>query len=570
MQNKSGEIGKVSDQLYSADAVVPAIQPCFIQQFEAQVRNTPHQNAVMVQGKQLSYNELNEQANQFAHYLQAFSSKSILIGICVPRSIEMLVGLLAIQKVGAGYVPLDPIHPAERLNLIAHDAKLDLIITHSTCKHIVEEFDCDLIVMDELSTQMQIQAKSNLGKPIDASSCVYVNFTSGTTGTPKGILIEHSSLVKFLCAMQEILQLDAQDNWLAITTLAFDIAGLELFLPLITGACVYIASEGQVNDGTRLQAIIENNHINIMQTTPTNWELLYSSGLHTTSGLTSLCGGEKLSPRLAKKLIESNRKVYNLYGPTETTIWSSCKELQGEKEEITIGKPLAHEEFYVLDKELKLIEDGKAGELYIGGVGLARGYLNLASLTDSTFIDSPFRQGERLYKTGDTVKKLANGDYDYLGRIDNQVKIRGFRVECSEVEAVLLQQTNISQAVVVAGNEQQKQLYAYVINPFEEIDPIELRNALRKQLPEQMIPSYFIQLDKLPLTPNGKIDRKSLNPPEEIHIARGHYVSPETKRENHIADIWKGLLRVDSVDRQDSFLDLGGTSLLTVQMIEEI
>ena len=570
MLSKPGAGSKAHSSGMGNPVLHPTEKMVFLHWFETQVRKTPYNTAVIFNDRSLSYRELNEKANQLAHYLADKHNQSPLIGVCVPRSIDMLIGLLAIQKTGAGYVALDPIHPPDRLHMIASEAKLDQIITHSSCQHLIQHVPGNPIVLDEATTQIELQAKSNPNININETNCVYVNFTSGTTGRPKGILIQQNSLTYLLRSMQQILAIEPKHKWLAVSTLAFDISALELFLPLMTGASVYIADDIQVNDGITLQRILDKHSISHLQTTPTNWQLLLNSGFKGSPCLTALCGGEPLGEHLVKQLLTVSKETYNLYGPTETTIWSSYKKLTLDNSQVTIGKPIDNEKFYVLNDELDQLNMGTEGQLYIGGVGLARGYLNQEDLTQHAFIPSPFTLGDRLYKTGDTVRQLENGEYQYIGRSDNQVKIRGFRVECSEIEALLYQQNNISQAVVLANNGKPKQLYAFIVNPFETIDPMKLRNSLRQHLPEQMIPSYFIQLEKLPLTPNGKIDRKALIPPETINIHRSQYLLPETPIEIAIAAIWQQLLHIDSVSRNDHFLDLGGNSLLAVHAIDLI
>jgi amino acid adenylation domain-containing protein len=404
---------------------------------------------------------------------------------------------------------------------------------------------------------------------LSANYLAYVIYTSGSTGKPKGVEVTHRSVVNLLACMQRQVGIVAEDRLLAVTTLSFDIAGLEVFLPLVSGARVILATREEAWNGAALRDLIEQSGATMMQATPVTWRLLLDAGWAGSPDFKILCGGEALPLELAKRLLATGGKLWNLYGPTETTIWSTTHRMDDQGGVVPIGKPIANTEAYVLDANRELVPVGAPGELYLGGDGLARGYLGRAELTAEKFVTHPFLPGERLYRTGDLVRWLADGNLEYLGRLDQQLKLRGYRIELGEIEVALEQQPDIQQAVVVphldASGEQR--LTAYLVSrDGVSIDPSALREALSGKLPGYMVPSALVRVNELPLTPNKKVDRKALAArPFEVPVS-SVYVPPRTIAEQKVAAIWQELLGTERIGVADNFFDLGGYSLLVVQL----
>jgi amino acid adenylation domain-containing protein/non-ribosomal peptide synthase protein (TIGR01720 family) len=585
-----------------------AFDKCIHQLFEEQVQRTPDAVAVVFVddrseasrrvNQQLTYHELNYRANQLAHYLQSLGVKAdVLVGICVERSLEMVVGLLAILKAGGAYVPLDPEYPQERLRFILEDAQVSVLLTQQKLVEKLPECQAQLVSLD---TNWQFISQLPQGNPItnvQASNLAYVIYTSGSTGQPKGVQISHTAVSNFLSAMQQRPGITKQDTLLAITTISFDIAALEIFLPMTVGASLVIARRDVTLDGRELFDLLVKSKATIMQATPATWGLLLDSNFQS-SDLKILCGGEALPGDLVNKLLARSASLWNLYGPTETTIWSSVCQLKSSESLISIGRPISNTQIYILDQNLQPVPVGIPGELHIGGAGLARGYLNRPELTQEKFIPNPFigsrgaerslsggflrselrrdqgsRGGERLYKTGDLARYLPDGNIEYLGRIDNQVKIRGFRIELGEIEAALSQHPHVQASCVIAReyNPGDKRLVAYIVPQPQLILTIsELRSVLKSKLPDYMVPSAIVFLESLPLTPNGKIDRRALPAPEPSSQSRDKYVAPHTPIEEILALIWQQVLKVELVGRHDNFFELGGHSLLATQLISRV
>ena len=441
----------------------------------------------------------------------------VLVGICIERSVEMVVGVLGILKAGGTYVPLDPAFPRDRLAFMAEDAGLGLIVTKESSKEFVPDADCDSVIIDTEWGQISRQSTKNLEPMAAPEDLAYVIYTSGSTGKPKGVEISHRALTNFLWSMKSEPGFTERDVLLAVTTLSFDIAMLELYLPLIVGGRIELASHTVAADGRLLREMLDKCRATILQATPATWRMLIETGWQGTPGLAALCGGEGLPRELANQLLERTAALWNMYGPTETTIWSSVQRITPDDAEITVGRPIANTEFYILDKNLQLLPVGVPGELFIGGDGLARGYRNRTELTAKQFIPHPFSQepGARLYRTGDLARYLEDGRVVHLGRLDNQVKLRGFRIELGEIEAILDQHHAVQKSVVVAsvaeGGAQDNFLAAYIVaEPGTEPKVGELRRFLQEKLPDYMVPSAFVQMDTLPLTPNGKVDRRAL------------------------------------------------------------
>ena len=547
------------------------------QLFEAQVERTPEAEAVVFEEEQLTYRELNRRANQLAHHLQKLGvGPDVLVGICVDRSLDMVVGLLGILKAGGAYVPLDPGFPAERLAFMLEDAQAPVLLTQRHLTTQLPKHGAKVVCLDSDQTVLAQQSGTNLLPAATSTNLAYVIYTSGSTGRPKGVQIIHRAVVNFLLSMREQPGLREEDTLLAITTLSFDIAALELFLPLVVGARVIVASRDVVADGAALMETLARTRTTVMQATPVTWHILLAAGWLGNRHLKILCGGEALPLELAQQLLPKAASLWNLYGPTETTIWSSVCQIKPDAEWISIGHPIANTQLYLLDAHLQPVPVGVPGELYIGGDGLAPGYLNRPELTAERFIPHPFSDepGACLYRTGDLARYCSDGTLKHLGRIDFQVKIRGFRIELGEIEAVLSQHPAVRQAVVVARGDVpgDKRLVAYIVATQRQHLVInDLRNYLKEKLPEYMLPSAFILLDALPLTPNGKIDRRSLPAPESArHIEEETFVAPTSTVHYQLMQIWEELLDAQPIGIRDNFFLLGGHSLLAARLVNRI
>ena len=537
---------------------------------EAQAARTSGAVALLFEDTALSYRELNERANQLARYLQrAGVGPEVLVGILMKRSVEMVVALLGILKAGGAYVPLDPSYPLERLAFMVQDSGMGLLLTQRELLAKVPELEAEMIAVDEEWEQIAAESVANSPVLTTPDNLAYVIYTSGSTGKPKGVQIQQRSLINFLSAMAQRPGLTGGDVLLSVTSLSFDIAGLELWLPLLNGASVVVASREEVADGRLLRARLAASGATVMQATPATWSLLLEAGWPGDQGLQVLCGGEALSAKLAQALAARSRALWNLYGPTETTIWSSLSQVDGTSR-VTLGMPIANTQFYVLDGQLQPAPIGVAGELYIAGDGLARGYLQRPELTAEKFVANPFSTipGARMYRTGDLVRYRGAGELEYLGRLDQQVKVRGFRIELGEIEAVLGSHPEITESVVLVqpDKEGEKRLVAYIVAEHEPASN-ELRGYLRERLPEYIVPQAFVSLAALPLTPNGKVDRRAL-PAVEIEVES--LIGPRDMVELQLAHIWEELLDVRHVGVRDDFFSLGGHSLLAVRLMARI
>ena len=553
------------------------------QLFEAQVKRTPDAVAVIFEDQQLTYWELNSQANQLANYLQALGvGPEVLTGIYVERSLELLLGLLAILKAGGAYVPLDLTYPNERIEYMLADAEVRVLLTQEKLRNNLPSYQGQVICLDANWQSITQENKQNPVSSVEPDKLAYTIYTSGSTGKPKGVQITHQGVVNFLTAINQELNLTERDILLAVTTICFDIAVLELYLPLMVGAKIVLASSADVVDGEQLSKKIEQDRVTVMQATPAGWRLLLSVGWQPTSKLKILCGGEALSLALAHQLQNKGNSVWNLYGPTEATVWSTIYQLPGEEEKIatestsvSIGRPIANTKIYILNRHLQVLPVGVPGEIYIGGAGLAKGYLNRPKLTSKKFIPSPFSdsQSKRLYKTGDLGKYLPDGNIELIGRIDNQVKIRGFRIELGEIEAVLSQHPAVQETVVIIleDNPGDKRLVAYIVPNQEQPTMSQMRHFLKKLLPDYMVPTAFVLLEKLPLTPNGKVDRRAL--PALGASSRNlvsSFMPPRTSTEKVLAAIWAEVLGLEQVSIHDNFFELGGHSLIATQLIYKL
>ena len=537
---------------------------CIHRLFEQQVEKTPNHLAVVFEQEQLTYQQLNQRANQLAHYLQQIGVKpETKVGICLERSSEMVIGLLAILKAGATYIPLDPAYPQQRLEFILSDAQIPILLTDISNTNLNNISNKKLVCLTQDRENIAAQSTQNSITKVNSNNLAYIIYTSGSTGKPKGVEIAHHAVVNFLTSMQQKPGLTKEDTLLAVTTISFDIAALELYLPLITGAKLILATKEITRDGKLISELIETEQVTVMQATPATWRMLLAAGWQGYPNLKILCGGEALTNDLASQLLTSGSSVWNLYGPTETTIWSSIyqvEQTQLETSTIPIGKPINNTQIYLYDEYQQSVPIGVVGEIYIGGSGLARGYFNREQLTQSKFIHH--QSGNRLYKTGDSGRYLEDGNIEYIGRIDNQVKIRGFRIELGEIEAVLSQHPLVNQAVVISSEER---LVAYIVSN-QEIDNI--RDFVVQRLPHYMVPNLFVDIDTLPLTPNGKLDRKALPAPQQT-IAKTN-INPRNPIEQILVNIWSEILNIEKVSIEDNFFELGGHSLLATQVISRV
>jgi amino acid adenylation domain-containing protein len=544
-----------------------------IDYFKEQVEAYPQKIAVENENEQISYKELDEKSNIIANFLISQGIKSSdLVGLSLHRNPIMLAALLGVLKSGAGYVPLDPYFPQDRLDYMVEASGLKLMIGETELKsrfqNNVPFYSLDVILNTNSNSQLN-------NRNILLNSVAYVIYTSGSTGQPKGVQISHKAMINFLLSMKTAPSLDLQSKLLAVTTLSFDIAVLELYLPLIAGGTVYIAAKEQTMDGEALLNIIQEKRINIMQATPSTWRLLIAAGWKKTPHFKVLCGGENFPKDLANKLLNLADEVWNMYGPTETTVWSTCKKLSLADQSISIGKPINNTTIYILDDNLNLVPIGKPGNLYIGGEGLADGYRHRPDLTEQRFIKNPFNINEVIYNTGDIARYEMDGSIECLGRNDGQIKIRGFRIELGEIESVLSKFEKIVEAVVITREliPNDLRIIAYYISQNNvEIDQNILRTYLSEKLPHYMIPNHFVKLNEFPKTLNQKIDKKNLPNPyiekENITLSQSNDISSPIYLK--IKKIWCEILNVKDISPDDNFFKLGGHSLLSIDLFAKI
>lgn len=565
---------------WNRTAVAEPLDLCVHQRIAEQAAAQPQAIAVVCGEESLTYEELNRRAAQVAQRLrQEGVVPGTLVGLCVSRSVELLVAVLGVMKSGGAYIPLDPDFPPERLELMLDDAKVSVLVTESNLLERIPTTAALPLCLDRdiAGPDSAAAAPADLPELASAEDPVYVIYTSGSTGRPKGVVICHRSLTNFLLSMADHTAMGAQDVLLAVTTLSFDIAGLELLLPLLQGGRVLIATRDQARDGALLRELIRRHRATFMQATPATWRMLLAAGWNRQEALHVLCGGEALSDELAAALLEVATSLANLYGPTETTIWSAIQPVtRAHLPTIPIGEPLANTQLYILDDWLNPVPFGVPGELFIGGAGLARGYLNRPELTQERFIADPFCEadGARLYRTGDLCRRMPNGDIEFLGRRDNQVKIRGFRVEIGDIEAALASCPGIRQAAVTTWKDRDgfDFLAGYLVADPAHPPTVEaVRAVLSTKLPGYMVPGMLMFVDALPLTPNRKVDRRALPSPDLMREqARGAFAAPRTEREKALSSLWREVLGLERLGIHDNFFDLGGHSLLIVELLGRI
>ena len=555
--------------------LVPA-ETSFPQLFAARAAQCPADVAIAFEGNTLSYGELDARANDLARTLKAAGvTRGARVAICVRRSPWLLVSLLAAQKSAGAYVPLDPEFPAERLKFMLEDCGAKVLVTAGEIPQGLEVPEgievVDVSAQAFAGCTAPAHSEGDLPESPYPQDIAYVLYTSGSTGRPKGVTVSHGALVNFLCSMRERPGLAANDVLAAVTTISFDIAGLELYLPLLVGARIELVSRAVATDGAALARLLDASGVTVLQATPATWRLLLEANWRGNKRLRALCGGEALPRKLADEILERVGELWNLYGPTETTIWSTieCVERNGA---ISIGRPIANTEVHILDRGGALAPIGVAGEICIGGAGVAEGYLRRPDLTAERFIadaygDSP---GRRLYKTGDLGRWGADGKLYHLGRSDHQVKVRGFRIELAEIEATLGSHSSVQQAVAVVRmvRADDPRLVAYVVyRDGEDVTVSDMKRFLRGQLPDYMIPAMVVPVMAMPLTPNGKIDRAVLPDPFATPLRNAAvHNAPATRLEQALADIWRSVLKVETVDALDNFFELGGYSLLSLQV----
>jgi amino acid adenylation domain-containing protein len=545
---------------------------CAHELFEAAARRWPEAIALVFGDEQLRYQELDRRANQLAHYLRSRGvGPEALVGLYVDRSLDMIVGIFGILKAGGGYVPIDPEYPPGRVAYMLEEPGVRLVLTHARLMERLSPEGPPAIALDTSSrvvSALPDHAKAGGAGP---ENVAYVIFTSGSTGRPKGVQIPHRALVNLLRSTAREPGLTPQDVFLAVTTLSFDISNLELLLPLVVGGRTVIADRATATDGSRLLARIASAGATVVQGTPSTFRLLLEAGWDDSLRVRSFCGGEAWPSSLARALVARSAEVWNMYGPTETTVWSSVGRVLSGDGPLSLGGPHDRTTKQVHDAALPPVIAGEPGEIFIGGAGVARGYLRRPALTAERFLPDPFSEvpGARMYRVGDRGRLLPDGTLECLGRVDHQLKIRGYRIEPGEISAVLEEHPFVSQAVVVAHEPRpgDLQLVAYFI-PRDEVTPLaELREHLTTRLPSYMIPSSFVPLREMPLTPNGKIDRNNLPAPSWDHHVTAGYVEPATPAERALAEIWSQVLGVPRVGAEDDFFLLGGTSFTALQVV---
>ncbi len=542
--------------------------------FEQQTHSNPNKTAVIFLRKNYTYSDVNNRSNTIAHQLinQGISIGD-KVGIFLNRSVDLVSTILGIMKIGAAYIPLDPVYPKDRIALILDDANPKIVVTETDLLEQLPNTQATIIDINRFNiSNEQLFENPNIDFP--GETVAYIIYTSGSTGKPKGVIIQHNALTNFLLSMQQSPGCGEHDILLAVTTISFDIAGLELFLPLISGASIVLATHPEVLDIRILKNLLTDFYPTIMQATPAYWKMLLLSDWKGDHDLKILCGGEALEQSLAEKLLQKSKEVWNMYGPTETTIWSTISKVElnnlNHQQFHHIGRPIANTTVYLVDEQMKQVPLGVRGELLIGGDGLSAGYFNNEALTSEKFIKSPFADTGKLYKTGDLVILNDDLQLEYVERRDQQVKIRGFRIELGEIEMALKSISGIQDALVViqSDDNQNKQLIGYYIPRDSQITHSEIVDNLRSKIPDYMIPSHTMALKSFPKTPNGKINRKEL--PQPVFAMSKTDNKALTFHEDIIYKIWQKLLNREQIGIDEDFFSIGGHSLLATEMMMEI
>lgn len=548
--------------------------------FEEVALHFPENIALVSNTDTMTYRALSEKANRLAHHLLSIGiTNQSIVALCSDRCADMVVALLAILKTGAAYLPLDPGFPKDRIQLMLDDARVDLLISQKSHISKLELRSKKTFLLENAWENHLTRTDTNTKIKIKPGHRAYVIYTSGSTGKPKGVQVSHQNVVNLLLFFKRELKVDSSDNLLALTTISFDIAGLELFLPLVSGARLTLAAKDEVNDANKLIERANTAGISIIQATPVTWRMIIAAGWKGHNNLNILCGGEALAADLSEQLLERCGKLWNVYGPTETTIWSTYYELNPGQKILTpyapIGKPLANTQVYVLDKNHQPVPTGIPGELCIGGDGVSLGYLFRPELNEERFISDHFTHipDARLYRTGDLVRFKKNGTLDFINRMDNQVKVRGYRIELGEIESVLAKHPSLKENVVITKKDKsgENRLVAYYkVNKGSQVTADLLKTHLQQSLPDYMVPAALMEMKEFPLTPNGKIDRKALPEPEVNTNGQENFIGSRTPNENLLASIWSEILGIEKISMTDDFFRLGGHSLLAVKLMMEI
>jgi len=542
--------------------------------FAASVSSSPHKTAVVCAGKSLSYIELDRRANQLANHLRAMGvGPETVVAISMERSLDLLVALLGILKAGAAYLPLDPMGPRNRILNILEDASVFAVVTQTESAALFQDVAIPKVYIDALRFS---SADANCDAPIvgaQSNHLAYVIYTSGSTGVPKGVQITNQSLLNCLLSMVARLGIKQDDQFLAITALTFDIAALELLMPLLVGASVQIADRMLIADGTALAHYIENSDISIMQATPATWRILLDAGWQPSKDLVMLCGGEKLPWPLALRMLQYSKNLWNVYGPTEATIWVCAHKVSESDGQPILSGNLANVRLHILDRYFRNVPIGGVGEIFISGACLARGYVNRPELTAEKFVSGIASDGGRLYRTGDLGRWIKPGEIEFIGRTDSQIKLRGFRIELGEIEAVLRRHPAVADTAVLLRNQDtdQANLTAYVVaKTDDENNPEILQEYLQSSLPHYMCPSNIFCLQSFPLNASGKVDRKALlelKPESRPGNSASNAQGPVAR---WIEKTCKELLQVEHVSMGDSFFQAGGNSLLIIRILAAI
>ena len=570
----AAERSKIVAEWNETKTLVPP-QTCVHDLFTAQALETPGAVAVEFGRKRLTYRELDEQSTGLAAHLRKLGvAAESLVGVCLDRSLEMLIAVLGILKAGGAYVPLDPAFPDDRLAYMLEDSGATVLIAGGGHAGRFPEYSGTVVTLEEGMT-FPAAGGAERSAAVTPENLAYVLYTSGSTGKPKGIMVEHRSLVNFLESMRREPGMTRDDVLLAVTTMSFDIAALELYLPLISGAKVVIADRMASVDGRELAKLIAQRRITVMQATPATWRLLLESGWTGSRRLRALCGGEALSRELAEALLPRTASLWNMYGPTETTVWSLLTRVEPGTGSISIGRPIANTTVYILDSCGRPVPAGVPGRLHIGGAGVARGYKNLPERTSQAFAANPVpeRSGERIYHTGDLARYRPDGQVEFLGRADGQVKIRGYRIETAEIESVLRRHEAVRDAVVVVRgtSEADKQLIAWIVPAANDVQPAaEIRKHAGTQLPAYMIPGTIHFVEEFPLTPNGKVDRRALAALTVTPAPSSPAGEAPTPFESVLLRIFEDLFKFTPIGVNDNFFDLGGHSLLAARLVARI
>ncbi|WP_458627025.1 non-ribosomal peptide synthetase [Winogradskyella sp. PC D3.3] len=538
-----------------------------------QAQRCPDKIALKFEASQITFKEFDKQVNQLAHRLSEHGVKpGTVTAVALPRSIELVISLVAIMQCGAAYLPLDPNYPQQRLDFMMKDSKAEVLISSQSSLLRLASVSKTLL-LEDLFLDLSKYPSTPQNLQVNIDEMVYLLYTSGSTGNPKGVQVTHKNLINFLYSMLEKPGIEETDNLLSITTISFDIAGLELYLPLLKGATLVIANDETARDTRLMLDVLEKENISILQATPTTWQMLLDAGWENHVPLKALCGGEALPMSLATKLLNRVDELWNMYGPTETTIWSTVKQINPNDDIITIGTPIANTQLYIVNDNGQLMAPGKIGELCIAGDGVAKGYWRRPDLTSEKFINNEFNKANNtlLYKTGDLAKLLTTGEVQCLGRIDQQVKIRGHRIELGEIEEAINKLTDVDSSVVLVKDDR---LEAYVISNNDEkvsgdiID--KWKEILLKELPRYMVPLEFYFLKEFPTTLNGKIDRNALKARTFKNKELSDYTAPRTETETIVASIWAECLKLNKVDIFSDFFELGGHSLIAVKVMSLI